>query len=99
MNHLDAMAENLGTKRREDETDNELHVRLRSRHARFFVKQGTFYDLVHVAEQAMLREMPVGADLFMVRREVGIEMFCKNRPEKIWPRIRFAFRAVLAILF
>jgi hypothetical protein len=98
MNHLDMMATSMNSERREGETDEELRSRLLARFARFRNNFGTLYDVVHVAEQAILHESPVGLDMGNVRCRVALGLLSKNRPESIWSRLVLACRAFVASL-
>ena len=102
---LDFLAKELGTHRRtvyntiDNESDYELRKRLLIRFNRFYGDYGTFYDLTHAAEQAILVNSPVAMELTPIRREVGIELITKNMPDKFSKRIIVCFKIISRILF
>lgn len=101
-NPLDVLAKQLGTQRYEfedgDETDEELRERLISRNIRFSSRKGTYYDLVHTVEQAILHNSPVACDMYRIRQTVALEMLNKNKPTRLIDRIRLAFKAFWSVI-
>ena len=95
---LNQMATRLGTERRILETDYELQSRLIRRMARFENTNGSFYDLVHTAEQAILYETPVAADYVAIRRQVGLGLIAKNKTGNWLVRLKTAFKAFWSCL-
>ncbi len=99
---LDMLANRLGTERiydgTKDETDDELRSRLVERFMRFKNNNGSFNDLVHRAEQAILHETPVGCDYIAIRRQVGLGLIAKNKTGNFLTRLKTAFKAFWSCL-
>ncbi len=96
-NHLDMMAASLCESRLPNESDDCFRDRLRDKFTRFRFS-GSLFDLVHVAETALLRELPVGFDRTDINRRVAIAMLQKNRPHKLWHRIKLMIQVAVSLL-
>ncbi len=99
---LDILAKRFGTERiydgAKEETDDELRKRLINRFVRFKNTNGTFYDLVHRAEQAILDECPIGCDYIAIRRQVGLGLIAKNKTGGWLTRLKTACKAFWSCL-
>lgn len=99
---LDILAARFGTERMYDgcdeETDDQFRARLVNRFMRFKDTSGTFYDLVHKAEQAILHESPVGCDYIAIRRQVGLGLIAKNKTGNWFTRLKTACKAFWSCL-
>lgn len=95
---LNQVAAEYGTEIRDDETDAELRRRIVSRFIRFTNNNGSFYDLVHAAEQAITSMSPIACDFVSIRRQVGLGLIAKNKPGNWWVRLKTAIKAFWACL-
>lgn len=96
MNHLDALAENYGTERRDEEDDTALYLRLLSRFSRF--RRGSVWDIVHDCEQLIHRESPAAIDQQFIRRQVALGLLSRNKHDKLLCRIRVAWKVFWACI-
>ncbi len=92
------VAKYFGTEKIEEETDEQFRERIVNRYMRFRNTSGTFYDLVHTAEQAILYQTPVGMDYVAIRRQVGLGLIAKNRTGSWWVRLKTACEAFWSCL-
>ncbi len=96
MNHLDQLAADYGTERRDGETDQELHTRLLCRFTRF--RRGSVWDIVHSCEQTIHRESPITIDQGFIRRNVAFGLLSRNKSGKLYKRLICAFKAFWSCL-
>ncbi len=82
----------------EDEPDDEFRTRMVNKYMRYRDTAGTFYDLVHTAEQALIHQTPVGCDFIAIRRQVGLGLIAKNKTGNFLTRLKTAFKAFWSCL-
>lgn len=95
---VETVAYNYGAILRDDETDEELRRRLIKRVVRFSNPNASLYDLVHVAEQAIYGDSPVGIDHSWARRQVALGLINKNKHGSRFTRFKYALKAFWAAL-